>query len=268
MNYKHILAAIALVALAGCSKPTIDTSTEESTKSSIEKIKNSLSEEEKVKFEESIKIVTLSNIDFSSFFAPGGLNPNAAKEKINQALQGKNADEIIAQAEGIKKKQEEKEKEQAHSKIKELTEKEAQANKAKLELAKFVVSEARFYKELDVLGLRNPAIELSIENKTTHPISRAYFKGTLATPGRSVPWLEEDFNYEIPGGLEPGEKVKWSLSPNRFSSWGSVDVPPDAVLTVEVVKLDGANKETLFSSTDFTETDAKQLSELKKKYKK
>ena len=25
------------------------------------------------------------------------------------------------------------------------------------------------------------------------------------SPGRSVPWLKEDFNYTIPGGLEPGE---------------------------------------------------------------
>ena len=51
-----------------------------------------------------------------------------------------------------------------------------------------------------------------------------------------------------------------------FSNWGKVDIPSDALFTVEVEQLDGANKESLFSVKSFSEEDANRLTELKKKY--
>ncbi len=87
--------------------------------------------------------------------------------------------------------------------------------------------------------------------------------GTLASPGRSVPWLKEDFNYSIPGGLEPGELADWTLVPNSFGAWGTVKAPKDAILTVEVVRLDGPNGKTLFDSK-FDESKVERLTALKK----
>jgi len=68
-----------------------------------------------------------------------------------------------------------------------------------------------------------------------------------------VPWVEDDFNYQIPGGLEPGEEARWKLSPNMFSDWGKVDAPPEAVLTVTVLRLDGADGEEMLSIRDAAE---------------
>ena len=99
---------------------------------------------------------------------------------------------------------------------------------------------------------------MRVRNGTEHAISRAYFSGTLATPGRAVPWLREDFNYQVPGGVEPGETADWSLAPNMFSEWGSVEQRDDMVLTVEVMKLDGPDGETLYDS-NFSEEDDKRL---------
>lgn len=39
--------------------------------------------------------------------------------------------------------------------------------------------------------------------------------------------MEEDFNYEFPGGLEPNETQTLNLAPNMFSDWG--EVPKEAV---------------------------------------
>jgi len=47
-----------------------------------------------------------------------------------------------------------------------------------------------------------------------------------------------------------------------FSDWGKVKAPADAVFTVEVEQLDGADGEELFSSRNFDEDDAKRLSAL------
>ncbi|MFW6054222.1 MAG: hypothetical protein ACOC9J_05360 [Persicimonas sp.] len=105
-------------------------------------------------------------------------------------------------------------------------------------------------------------IELKVTNNTDEAISRAYFKGTYATPSRSVPWLEETFNYSISGGLEPGESATWSLAPNTYSEWGSLEERDDAVFTVEVTRLDGADGEALYE-IGFDEDDAKKLDKLK-----
>lgn len=267
MNYKHIIGmSFLVIALVACSKPTIDTSTDEAMKASIEKVRNSLSEERKAKFDEAMKVVAFSNLDFKELFAGGAAAASSLEGKMKQSLQGKTAEDIIAQAESVKKERAEKEKEQALSEIKELIAKQVNTEKAKIELAKFRVERSRFYKKRQEFMGPQPIIEISVINGTSHAVSRAYFKGTISSPGRSVPWLKDDFNYEIPGGLEPGEKATWHLSPNMFSNWGSVDAPSDAVFTVEVEQLDGANKESIFSIKDFSEEDAKRLAELKKQF--
>ena len=113
------------------------------------------------------------------------------------------------------------------------------------EMTKFRIIKSRFYLQKGTLS-DDPIIELSVKNETDHPISRAYFEGTLLTPGRSVPWVKDEFNYEIAGGLEPGESANWRLLPNRFGEWGRAPNRSDMVLTVKVRRLDGPNGEKLF----------------------
>lgn len=110
---------------------------------------------------------------------------------------------------------------------------------------------------------RSPVREPS-GNAGVEPVfgSGARPMGTLASPGRSVPWLKEKFSYKISGGLEPGEAVNWNLAPNMFSDWGKVEGAPDMVLTVEVLSLDGADGNTLYSLT-YSDHDQKRLDALR-----
>lgn len=159
------------------------------------------------------------------------------------------------------KEQEAKKKAQAEAEITELEKKRAESESAKVELSKFVVSKARFKKVKRYFDLA-PVIELTVKNGTDKAISAVYFMGTLASPGRSVPWLKESFSYKISGGLEPGESANWNLAPNMFSEWGKVEGAPDMVLTVEVLRLDGADGNELHSVT-FSDDDQKRLDALK-----
>ena len=104
------------------------------------------------------------------------------------------------------------------------------------------------------------------KNGTSHPISRAYFNGVLASPNRSIPWHEDSFSYSISGGLEPGEKASWSLAPNIYSGWGKAEARKDAVFTVTVERLDGADGKAIFSVKEFGKKEEKRLGELKQKY--
>ena len=51
-----------------------------------------------------------------------------------------------------------------------------------------------------------------------------------------------------------------------FSDWGKVDAPADAIFTVTVEQLDGADGEPIYSTRELSERDLERLNELKKKY--
>jgi hypothetical protein len=150
--------------------------------------------------------------------------------------------------------------------IQELLRKKEKANSDRLQLAKFEVVRSRFYQQQREFFGEDPVIELTVKNGTPNVVSRAYFTGTLASPDRSVPWVKDDFNYRIPGGLEPGETATWKLEAYTFGLWDQVKAPKDAILTVEVVQLDGVDGKPLLSIKEFSDEDAKRLSELQQKF--
>lgn len=257
------LAVLSLALFLGaCSKPTIDASTEESMKASIVQVRESLPQDKRAEFDRAMQIMTFSQVDLSSLMTDGAIGADSTISKMKSSLNGGTGEQVMAEAGRITQERKAKEREQALAEIKELQGKQASAKAAKADLSKFQVIRSRFYKEKrDFIG-EQPVIELTVRNGTAHAVSRAYFVGTLASANRSVPWMKDDFNHSISAGLEPGEEKRWTLAPNMFSNWGSVDAPADAILTVEVEQLDGADGKTLFSTRDFTEDDAQRLAKL------
>jgi hypothetical protein len=261
MKKVTLFLGVIAILLSSCAKK-IDGSSEEAMKSSIEEIKKSLDDEKMDKFEESMKLIMFHGVDFGKLIKEGGAEKSVSDMKSK--LDGKTADDVIAEGEKIQAEIERKKKEQARGEIEELYQKMEQAEKDKEMLAKFEVKRSRFYKKKK--GTYNvteePVIELTVMNGTDKAVSRAYFTGTLASPNRSVPWIKEDFNYEISGGLEPGEGVTWHLVPSMFSDWGEVDAPKDAILTVDVNQLDGPDGEEMYSVNNFGEDEQERLEEL------
>ncbi len=120
-----LLSAIALL-LTSCAKK-IDGTTEESLKASIKEINKSLDNEKRKKFEESMMLIMVHGLDFEKLIEDGG-----AKETfpdLKTKLDGKTADEIIAEGDKIKAEIEQKKKEQAKGEIGELYQKQEQAEK-------------------------------------------------------------------------------------------------------------------------------------------
>jgi hypothetical protein len=260
-----LLILLVLLCTAGCSKPTIDTSSDEAMGRSMKEVRESLPEEHRKEFDDAVRDLALAEIDFKELMAQGAEpKVDLLGSRIKQRLSGKNAEQVIAEAAQLREERERKAREQALGEIVELEKKSAAAQQAKQQLAAFRVTRSRFYRSKGGF-IEEPVIELTVTNGTPHAISRAYFHGTVASPGRSVPWISEDFSYSISGGLEPGESATWKLSPNMFSEWGT-KTPPDAVLTVEVTRLDGADGKTLFDAAGLDEFEQRRLAELKKKY--
>lgn len=264
---KRTLFVVAVsLALVGCGDPKIDGKSEAAYHSSLTKVAEGLPEAQRKEFAEALSIVAMSQLSLSDMFS-GKQSADSFKGKTIASLDGKTAAQVIDEASKIRADREIKEKQQAIKEVSDLLEKKAGAEKDRSELAKFTVSKSRFsMRPEQYLSGSQPLVELSVSNGTSHPISRAYFKGTIASPGRSVPWFSDDFSYSIKGGLEPGESADWSLAPNMFSDWGKIDAPADAVFTVEVVRLDGPDKKALFDSRKFGEADERRLKALQDKY--
>lgn len=176
---------------------------------------------------------------------------------MKELIQGKTGPEIIATADSVLRARDARE-------LQELEAQKDSVDRSRAELQKFVVSQARFYKRPSGFGLPDPVVEMSVRNGTGHAISRAYFVGTLTSPGRSVPWVKDKFEYQVRGGLEPGEHGSWRIWLNSLSDW-SAKTPNDAVLNVEVVRLDGPDGSTLYSTAGFGEKEAQRLMVLRAK---
>jgi len=284
---KFLYLVVMACLLSGCADPKIDISTEELSKKSVEKVRNSLPEAKRAEFDNAMQAIIMSaafsKINFADIMAGKKPEEPTSKDalKILQPIHGKTGEQVIAEGNRIKEEYATKEKERAAKereevlgKIKDLESKKALVETVKAELAKFKIISARFYKKdktfMDRVIGKEPAIDLKVKNETGYPVSRAYFTGTLSSQGRAVPWLREDFNYSISGGLEKGEEATWHLAPNPYGKWGTAtsEAPDNAVLTVEVVRLDGADDKALFDSKDFSDSEEESLKTMKTRLSK
>lgn len=263
---RFIALTLLAGALAGCGEPKIDGSSEEAFKESIAEVAKKLPEDQRSKFSSDVMLLAFQGMDIGHVLQ-GKKKPDDISGDMITALNGMTAQQVSNKADQVRKERAERERQQALSEIAELIKKKDQSEAAKSSLKKFEVQKSRFYKQAQEYSFRDqPIIELTVSNGTGVAVSRAYFRGAISSPGRSVPWLVDDFNYSISGGIEPGETKSWRLAPNQFSDWGKVEPPKDALFTVEVVQLDGADGKTLFGSGEFTERDAVRLDSLRTKY--
>lgn len=254
----------------------------------------SLSDDEKKELTKGVMMLAMDGMNIFQM----GAAPGLVEQRMRDSLNGKSFEEIraaVAEKEKeraaeqlireqeraeqkLKRDKEEAEREAARAEAKaqaaakkkqqieaEITELEAEKTKAEIAavtLGKFHVSRSRFYFS-DSGYRKSPTIELSVKNGLPAAVSRVYFSAVLSSPGRSIPWVDDTFNYSISGGLEPGEETTWKLAPNMFGEWGKAPQDrDDMVLTVTLTKADGADGKALYDSV-FNERKKARLESLK-----
>lgn len=94
----RILVAVVLGMLVGCSEPRIDGSSQEAMADSLQVVRESLSESERVKLNEAIGILTFEGVDLREIFSGGAAAVKQLEEKTRRSLDGKTADQIISEA--------------------------------------------------------------------------------------------------------------------------------------------------------------------------
>lgn len=152
----------------------------------------------------------------------------------------------------------------------ELTEKRDAATAACSDGTTFCVRSARLYIRKDIISYLT--LDLELFNGTKSVISSARFDSTLYSTGRTLPWSTPAFRYEFSGGIEPGESLRVSLSPNEFmSEWAqamkAITERDDCIFEVSPTEaLDDEGKPIEFLA--FSQADARRLRSLELKMDK
>lgn len=137
-------------------------------------------------------------------------------------------------------------------------------NRLKNKSDNIVISDPKYYWEGEIIN--QPVIDFNVKNLTNKTISKLFFHGILQTPGRKIPWVDDNFNYKIRGGLEPNELKHLKLSAGFIGDWHNRDLESreDLELIIEVIKAYDENDNEIPLSI-FTIDDKKQCLELLKK---
>ena len=93
--------AVAVLLLAACSAPTIDGSSPEAAKASIEQIERELSGDDRREFEGAVRFVVADALAASLGFGAGSTADDVNRRVIEQ-LEGKTARDVIALVDAIR----------------------------------------------------------------------------------------------------------------------------------------------------------------------
>jgi len=257
--------------VVGCGAPRLDLSSVQTAEESAAAIRAALDGSSRAEFDRAVIGMVVSNLMANALSRDIESSPETTEAEfqgeiaqVAPQLHGRTAEEIIAAAdllaEELERKQEERERrqkererQQALIEIAKLIEETQQDEANQHILNGFQVLESRVYKKDSPFSITEVGIYLKVKNDTGNAIQRVFCRERLSSPGRSVPWHEGTWNYEINGGLEPGETDEWRLEPNFMNDLRKVELKQDMVYTVEPVGL-------VFS--DGTEIGVEDLSEL------
>ncbi|UVL37948.1 hypothetical protein LOY55_16900 [Pseudomonas sp. B21-040] len=260
-------AGLVTLMLAGCGGPKLDGTSDESLKSSLDKVTADLPQDKKAQLLEDLKLITFSNIGEA---LSGQISAEQAKNNVRTTLNGKTAEDVAVIAANLRTERALKEKQQALAEIKQLQDIQQAAQIAKVEMAKFQILKSEFYftekNKNSAAPHGQPVVVAKVKNGTAFSIARVGFKGTVASAGRATPWFVGTVELPIPGGIEPGESPTWEITPNQFSEWGKLDAPAEALFSLEIIKLVGADGAVLFDASGLTPQQTERLQALQNKY--
>lgn len=262
------LSAISLSVfmIAGCSDPTIDTSSMPAAVVSVEKVRESLPVYKRDEFDQGLVIIATSTFSGVDILNPHRMNAAEIAELANAKMHGLTGDQVIGRADEILRERRAREREQAIRTLNRLEEKHADAVHDQQQLAGFTIDEAQFYIGDSPFGTPEPVIDLVVTNGTDQAVSELFLRGVVTSSDRTVPWVDDSFYYVVAGGIEPGETKEWSLAPNRFGPWGNALIPRDAELTLTLEGLRGANNEALWDAPMLTDSEMERLERLRHEY--
>ncbi|RUR26060.1 hypothetical protein ELY33_17420 [Vreelandella andesensis] len=233
---------------------------------SVEKVRNSLPTYKRDEFDQALTIIAMSSFSGIDLLNAGRMNAAEIAESANAYMHGLTGDEIIDRADKMLRERRAREREQALQTLDRLETKQASAVHDQQQRAQVSIENADYYISTSPYGAFEPVIDLQVTNGSDEVISELFLHGTLTSPDRETPWVDETFYYVIAGGLAPGETAQWSLAPNRFGPWGNNQIPRNTQLTLTLQGINDAQDEPLWDSPPLSDNETAKLKALRAEY--
>jgi hypothetical protein len=140
-----------------------------------------------------------------------------------------------------------KERREKIAEIEQLENKKLNAQLTEMDLNKIEVRQANLSR--DTYSITN-TISMIVKNNTEYAISSIYFNANYQTPGRQIPYGNDDFRHSFSGGLEPSEEksIRVLTSGSRLSF---TRIQPGAILTVKVTNINGPDGTSLLGLSNW-----------------
>lgn len=220
------------------NKPRIDVSSDEKMEDSVQRLKDSLNDEQKEKFEQAVSFIAFDGLTFNDI-----MSTDQTIKNIKKKFKNKSYDDIIYDAKKIVKRR-----------IDDLNNERASSASARKSLEDVVVQRTTMTTDTSGL-LPRRILYMMVKNNTGRTLSTIAFNIKTFAPGREVPYLNDDFKYEIPGGIQAGETLEWQLEPNTFlnDEWNR-DVP-NGIIQIKAIGCIDPSGVTIFQDTWTAEKD-------------
>jgi hypothetical protein len=244
----RVLAAACLLAAAlGCGPNTLDLSSVEDLQESLVKLREPMAPEELDRFDEALGFL-VGDVALGAAFSPE--EAEAVLERF-RPLAGRTGEGIVAEARFRRIRE-------VRSAVIWLESWRDESEEARRELADFRFIVARVFKRhKDFLDW--PVFEIKVDNGTEHTISLVHFRAALLKPGEVNPWLLEEFDHVVFGGLAPGDRGTWRIEPKQREWIRLIDPHPELKFGLEAMRLEALGGRTLVA-TDWGDVESHRLS--------
>ena len=225
-----LIAVTLAVFLAGCGDPVIDGTSDVAFRSSVEAMKQLLTEKDGRELDKALQ-------GFEFLISENALtvlaDSSRIKERMRSRLRGLSTQEVLDLW-----------NERRDRAIKDLEDKKANTESALENLKNVIIEKSRFRKQRN--GMR--VVDLTVKNDTEQTISHMYFHGVLTSRGRQNPWVEDDFHYLMTEELEPGKTVSWSFALLAIAWKRAPGNWKNLKLDVTVTRIDGEDDEPIYDA--------------------
>ncbi len=240
------LITVVLV-LAGCGPVTLDVSSIEALEQSLFDLREAMTPEERARFEEALDYLVGGAVVSSEEPDRGQVE---SVLELYRPLAGRTAEGIVAEARFRRIRE-------VRSAVIYLESGRDATEAARRELARFQFGAARVFKRHRQF-LDWPVIEMRAFNGTDHTVHLVHFRAALLSPEDEDPWLVEEFDHVVLGGLEAGAGDVWRIEPRQRDWIRLIDPHPDLMFRLEPMRLEALGGNVLASS-DWGEIEAHRL---------
>ena len=249
-----VIALSILVFSCGCMAPRLDTSSTRKMEKSMNEMRDKLTDEQNDRLDKAMMLIAFDALEFDNIFKMNEINSTNMLNKVKRKLNGKTYNEIIGIAKNI-----------AQKKITELKKQKKETQIAEKGIGQVEVKENLLFNKTEVGAFgttyTNRILKLTVKNNHSMAFSKIYFNAKTFAKDRDVPFLNDDFVYEIPGGIQPGETQTWELVPNIFGDENWRKDIPGGYLIVKAINAEDANGKKIYDS-EWSDSKQKELDEL------